>query len=374
MSKIKVAFRADASLEMGTGHVMRCLTLANALKAIGAECQFICREHQGNLIEHIRNKGHVTHALPAHPEPVGASLLAIKTPRDEQAPAHSHWLGATQEQDAIECAAILNGLQSDWLIVDHYALDARWEATLKPHYRKLMVIDDLADRPHQCNLLLDQTFGRDAKDYLRWVSSGCRILCGSQYALLRPEFAALRTYSLQRRTTPQLRQLLITMGGVDKDNATGKVLAALHGCPLPADCSITVIMGTVAPWLSEVTRQAQSMPWPTQIMVGVIDMAKMMADSDLAIGAAGATSWERCCLGLPTIMLVLAENQQKVAEGLEHAGAAYIIEPSQLHVESLRNLFAALTEFPMTLLDMSRTAASIVDGDGVGAVLHLLES
>lgn len=349
---------------MGTGHVMRCLTLADALAQRGAESHFICREHPGHLVELIRSKGYLAHLLPCE------SMCSDE--RDGL--AHSAWLGATQEQDAHVCRPILQALQPDWLIVDHYALDSRWEIALKPCYGKLMVIDDLADRLHEGDLLLDQTFGRDAKDYRTLVPDCCRLLCGSQYALLRPEFAALRPYSLQRRTTPQLRQLMITMGGVDQDNATGRVLDALHGCLLPADCSITVVMGTAAPWLSEVTRQAQSMPWPTQVMVGVSDMAKVMADSDLAIGAAGATSWERCCLGLPTIMLVLAENQRKVAEGLERAGAARIIEPSQLHVESLRSLFAAVTEFPRALLDMSRTAASIVDGVGVGAVLHLLES
>src|SRR5690606_2585434 len=147
---------------------------------------------------------------------------------------HSHWLGATQTQDAAGCVPILAKLNPDWLIVDHYALDARWERALKPHYRKLMVIDDLADRPHQCDLLLDQTFGRDAEDYQTWVPANCRLLCGSHYALLRPEFAALRPYSLARRATPQLRQLLITMGGVDKDNATGQVLEALRASQLSA--------------------------------------------------------------------------------------------------------------------------------------------
>ena len=128
-----------------------------------------------------------------------------------------------------------------------------------------------------------------------------------------PEFAALRAYSLQRRARPQLRQLLITMGGVDKDNATGEVLTALRVCPLPADCQITVVMGTTAPWLSEVEQLARDMPWPTRVLVGVNDMARLMAESDLAIGAAGATSWERCCLGLPTAMFVLAENQKYAA-------------------------------------------------------------
>lgn len=370
---MKVAFRADASLQMGTGHVMRCLTLANTLKAIGAECEFICREHQGNLIEHIRSDGHVTHALPAHPKPVGTSLLAIKTPSDEQATAHSHWLGATQEQDATECTPILSELQPDWLIVDHYALDARWEAALKPHYRKLMVIDDLADRLHECNVLLDQTFGRNAEDYKPWVPADCTLICGSQYALLRPEFAALRSYSLQRRNEPQLRQLLITMGGVDKDNATGQVLEALRSCALPMNCRITVVMGAAAPWLSEVERLAQNMPWPTQVKVGVKDMAQLMADSDLAIGAAGATSWERCCLGLPTIMVVLADNQHQVAQGLEQAGAAQVIESTQRIAQHLHSRLTPLIESPILLRAMSQPASDIVDGHGIANVMQHLE-
>lgn len=364
---MKVVFRADASLQIGTGHVMRCLTLADALTARGADCQFICREHQGHLIEQIRHKGYRTHALPVVAE---ASQSASDTPQ----PAHAAWLGSSQEQDAADCALILAEVKPDWLIVDHYALDAQWELALKPSYRQLMVIDDLADRPHVCDVLLDQTFGRDAEDYRAWVPASCRLLCGSQYALLRPEFTALRPYSLGRRTKPQLRQLLITMGGVDKDNATGQVLEALRTCPLPAGCEITVVVGSTSPWLAEVEEQAQGMPWPTMVRVGVSDMARLMADSDLGIGAAGATSWERCCLGLPTIMLVLADNQIEVARGLERAGAAWIIEMGKVVAEQLPRLIAPLIAQPSALLTMGQSAARIVDGCGAETVARLLET
>lgn len=369
---MKVTFRADASLQIGTGHVMRCLALADALAAQGADCLFICREHQGNLIEQIRNKGYCTHALPVLP-PLSASALAIKAASDEPYPVHSHWLGATQVEDAAACAGILTDVNTDWLIVDNYALDDRWELALKPHYRKLMVIDDLADRPHHCDLLLDQTFGRDAEDYHALVPASSRLLCGSRYALLRPEFAALRDYSLQRRAKPQLRQLLITMGGVDKDNATGQVLETLRGCALPPQCQITVVMGATAPWLAEVSRQAQNMPWPTTVMVGVSDMAQLMADSDLAIGAAGATSWERCCLGLPTIMLVLADNQYKVAQGLERLGAVQVLKDPLEIPDCLLVLLNGLVSLPFLLAEMSEAAASIVDGRGVVAAIKNLE-
>lgn len=347
---MKFAFRTDASIQIGTGHVMRCLTLANALAAKGAECTFICREHSGNLIEHIRSKGHSVYGLP----------LGHDTDIDL---VHSAWLGATQAQDAKTCLPLVAELQSDWLVVDHYALDARWEDAVANQCRNLMVIDDLADRKHACRLLLDQTFGRDAKDYRSLVPKDCTLLCGSNYVLLRPEFLALRPYSLERREQqPQLKHLLITMGGVDKDNVTSQVLDALRSCPLPADCEITLVMGAIAPWLTHVEQQVQTMPWPINVRVGVSNMAELMADSDLAIGAAGATSWERCCLGLPTIMVVLAENQNTIAEALSNSGAVERIE-----IFDLPHLLAQmpLIRGDLTALTlMTQAARKICTGEG----------
>lgn len=363
---MKVVFRVDASLRIGTGHIMRCLTLADALAARGADCQFICRAHEGNLIDFICEKGYVTHTLPQiHTEKhifKGINLF------------HRQWLGATQEQDADACRKILASLRVDWLIVDHYAIDIAWERALQQHYCKLMVIDDLADRLHSCDVLVDQTFGRDKADYYPFLTRSCRILCGAEYALLRSEFADLRGYSLQRRVRPSMRALLITMGGVDNGNATGRILQALQGCPLPEDCRITVVMGQTAPWLKDVRERAKSMFWPTQVLVGVRNMASLMAESDLAIGAAGATSWERCCLGLPTLMLVQAENQMKVAHGLEQAGAAKLINTTESCDLQLRSLISVLINEPTMLMHMSRNASCIVDGNGANAVIYEMRS
>lgn len=366
---MKVIFRADASLQIGTGHVMRCLTLADALAIKGVDCQFICREHEGNLIEFIRRKGYVTHALPLTCQ-ARSNLSFLSFEVATNGTAHSHWLGATQAEDALACAPFLVTQHPNWLVVDHYALDARWEDALAPHYHKLMVIDDLADRPHSCDLLLDQTFGRDAVDYLPFVTSDCSLLCGSHYALLRPEFAALRPYSLQRRANPVLRELLITIGGTDRDNVTTQILRELCASHLPPDCRITVVLGHTAPWLYEVSAQAQDMPWPTRVLVGISDMAQLMADSDLAIGAAGATSWERCCLGLPTILMVLADNQRKIAEGLCKAGAANLFDKSEIKSQPL--ITAEYMGAPL-LNAMSRAAASITNGLGASQVTkHLI--
>jgi UDP-2,4-diacetamido-2,4,6-trideoxy-beta-L-altropyranose hydrolase len=260
----------------------------------------------------------------------------------------------------------------DWLVADHYALDARWEEAMRPLTKRIMVIDDLADRHHACDLLLDQTFGRQEVDYIPLVPDGCKLLCGSQNALLRPEFAALREYSLKRRAQPVLKELLITMGGVDKDNVTGAVLRALQTCSLPGDCSLTVVMGQAAPWLQEVEAIASVMPRPTRVLVGVTNMARLMADSDLAIGAAGSTSWERCCLGLPSIMLVVADNQMKVAKGLEEVGAAFLCLSGPSLPKRLDLLLAALYADTKRAALMSDAAAKVVDGDGVYSLMKLM--
>lgn len=367
MSAMRIVFRADASLQIGSGHVMRCLTLAEALRERGAECRFICREHPGHLIEFIRGKGYPVHALPN-----GQTNPLAEGAPDQ--PSHAPWLGATQTQDAEACVAILQELRPDWLIVDHYALDQRWETALQPHYRKLMVIDDLADRPHICDLLLDQTFGRSPDDYKSWVPVDCTLLCGSQYALLRPEFGALRKYSLERRENPQLEHLLITMGGVDKDNATCQVLEALRRCALPTNCHITVIMGPSAPWLSEVRQQAAQLPWPTEVRVNVSDMALLMADSDLAIGAAGSTSWERCCLGLPTVMVVLADNQKTAAALLEQAQAVLMLSLGANLATDLRRVIEKINREKDLLKNTGEHASRISDGTGCQFIASKIEA
>lgn len=348
---------------------MRCLTLADALKAQDAVCHFICRDHAGHLMALIQSKGHTVHPLPLQPtQPTVPSI-----PNDQPL-AHAAWLGTTQAHDAAPCATILKALQPDWLVVDHYALDAQWESALRPHCRRIMVIDDLADRPHQCELLLDQTHGRSGNDYRALVPADCTVLCGAQYALLRPEFAQLRTESLRRRQQPQLRRLLVTMGGVDKDNATGKVLQALSGCDLPEGCQITVVMGTTSPWLEQVTDQAARMPKSTTVLTGVTNMARLMTDSDLALGAAGATSWERCCLGLPTLMFVLAANQLHAAKLLADTNAVRLLSLDVNMKTQVKHLVNDLAQDANGLVLMSNQAQNISDGQGCKSVVLKLLS
>jgi UDP-2,4-diacetamido-2,4,6-trideoxy-beta-L-altropyranose hydrolase len=350
---LKVIFRVDASLVMGTGHVMRSLTLAQTLKENGANVEFICRKHKGNLIDKIRSSGFNVY-----------ELEVLKNSEVDNKLEHSHWLGVTQQQDADDCIEILKKEKSDWLIVDHYALDEQWQKKLKPYYKKLMVIDDLADRKHQCDILLDQNFGRSSKDYEILTSKSTKLLMGPEYALLRPEFEKMRQYSLDRRKKANFKSLLINMGGADPDNITEKVIEKLQVANLPKDVMITIVMGKAAPHLQSVKRCASELPYYSEVKVDVDNMAEIMANTDIAIGASGATTWERCCLGIPTIQLITAFNQEFIAQKLDKVNAVKLV--------NIDNMVKNLENFQYWMKDVGGNAKKITNGTGIKAVSGFL--
>lgn len=362
---MRFAFRADASIRIGSGHVMRCLTLADSLRARGHESRFLARPHEGHLAEHIRARGHAVLLLPVD----GAE----HDEADPDGPPHADWLGGPWTEDATASLAALRDAPPDWLVVDHYALDARWEALVAPACGRMLVIDDLADRPHACDLLLDQNLGRRAADYAALLPAGCETLIGQQFALLRPEFRALRAASLARREAPLLRNLLVSMGGIDKDDATSAVLDGIEAAGLPDGVTVTVISGRDSPWLDKVRRRAADMRLPTTVLVDVRNMAERMLQADLAIGGAGGTAWERCCLGLPSIVVVLADNQRPGAEALARAGAAWVIDEVAAVPRELPGLLATAVA-PAVLAQAARRAAGITDGRGAERVSERLLS
>lgn len=360
---MRIAFRTDASIEIGNGHVMRCITLADALREQGVECVFICRPHCGHLLDLIVHRGHEVLALP--------SLTTASPSSAADDPRHARWLGTDWYTDATHTQQVLGRQAVDWLVVDHYGLDYRWELALHPNCKHLMVIDDLADRTHVCDLLLDQNLGRLAQDYGALLPPNTPILIGPQFALLRPEFSRSRGQSLARRFHPQLKQLLVTMGGVDKDNATSRILDELANCHLPDDLQITVVLGPHAPWRELVQTKALKMPRKTQLLVNANDMSQLMAESDLAIGAAGGTAWERCCLGLPSLIVVLASNQYTGAIALQKAGAALAIQDMQQIGQFLQSHLLT-GRMASVLHGMSEAAAQITDGQGTSSVMSKL--
>lgn len=339
---------------------MRCLTLARALREKGAECRFVTRVLPGHLAAQISAEGFKVTLLPA---PTGQA--------PEAPPAHAAWAGVHWEVDAAETHAAL-GNSLNLLVVDHYSFDARWEKAACPKDTKIMVVDDLADRRHECDILLDQNFGRAALDYRGLVPRNCTCLIGPRYALLRPEFAQARANTLAERSSRELRHLLITMGGVDPKDATTKVLRSLRSSDLPNGLRITVVMGSHAPALKRVRALTDNMPSPIEVAVDVNDMAACMAAADLAIGAAGSTTWERCAVGLPTIIVRIADNQALIARALSDAGAA--MDPGAVtEPEFARNLQAMLVKAQAQLSAMSERAADICDGEGATRVVSVLQ-
>ena len=318
MSKPLILFRCDAAPAIGTGHVMRCLTLADELAGRGAECVFVSAPGTSDMVPALSYP-----VLPPEKLPYGAALA----------------------------------------VIDHYGLDAAYEAVVRSQTRAVMSIDDLPNRRHHCDLLLDQTHGREADEYRELVPHNSIVLAGSSYALLRPQFAEMREEALARRDGC-LRRLLVSLGGTDPDNVTDRVLDAVASSGL--DLMVEVVMGAKAPHLDSVRAQAAAMKG-ARVLVGVSDMAGLMAQADLAIGAAGTTTWERCCLGLPTLMLVIADNQKDISRLVVGAGAALEATPATIPGQ-LRQLAAQ----PQTLQSLSQAAAQVCDGRGAAHVADAL--
>jgi len=352
---MKVIFRVDASLQIGTGHVMRCLCLAEALRKGGDDVEFICRQHNGSLVNKIRLAGFNVY-----------ELELLKNSKVDNKLFHSSWLGVTQQKDSYDCIKILKKVKTDWLIVDHYGLDKDWQIELKSYCKKIMVIDDLGDRMHDCNLLLDQNFGSTQAKYQGLVKKYCKIIAGPNYALLRDEFLQWRDYSLKRREKKlQINTLLVTLGGVDSDNYTEKVLQMLAKCKLVMSTEIQVVMGENSPHLSRVQNQASKMPFRTTVNIGVSNMAELMANADLAIGAAGSTTWERCCLGLPTIQLIISENQRQISEALDKINAIKLLE-------KLDDIILFTETFDLWFFQVKKNCKVLVHGNGSSLVKEQL--
>lgn len=358
---MNIVFRADASMRIGTGHIMRCLTLADTLASVGHICTFIIRNHSGHLADLIRQRGYRV-ALMSRPDP----LLQAQTVDTN----YANWLGASWQADAEETITLLQGVKPEWLIVDHYAIDCRWHKAVRPVVGKILVIDDLADRKLDCDVLLNQNYGCTEADYQELVNYNCKLLLGSQYALLRPEFAALRQQAINKRKTYQgIRRILISMGGTDPDNVTSLVLESLASVGWADFPFIDVVLNGKAPHLKSVIELAERHPFPVSVTVDANDMARLMFLADLAIGAGGSTNWERCCLGLPSLVIITAENQTRGIQILTENGVVFCFKIGEL-IGLLKAISTVWNSQDWLLF--SKNSFSITDGLGSNLVMREL--
>lgn len=265
-----IAIRTDATSRIGTGHFMRCLTLADVLKQRGAQIRFVSRHLPEHLRSKLAEKGHEFALLDTVQNDVTLDGLA-----------HAPWLCVSQAQDAADSIQALSDDKWDWLIVDHYALDTRWETLLRQTAKKILVIDDIADRQHDCNILLDQNLYADMETrYTGKVPKSCQMLLGPHYALLRDEFRKVHEQAKPR--TGLVKQVLIFFGGVDADNFTGRAIEALSGIDL-AGLHVDVVIGAQHPCREQINDACTQHGFNCHIQTD--KMAELMTAADLAIGA-----------------------------------------------------------------------------------------
>ncbi|WP_317204573.1 UDP-2,4-diacetamido-2,4,6-trideoxy-beta-L-altropyranose hydrolase [Janthinobacterium sp.] len=304
-----VVFRVDASLASGSGHVMRCLTLATALRAGGAAVSFVCRVHPGHLCGLIEERGFAVRRLAA-PDP---AFVPAGGP-------YAAWLGAAPAEDAAQTLAALDG-RPDWLVVDHYAIDAAWEGALRGAVGRILALDDLAERRHDCDILLDQNMvaGMDGR-YAGLLPPGCATLLGPDYALLQPEYAEWRARRAPPRQPP--RRLFAFFGGVDPADLSGKTLQAFLALGR-AGLELDLVLPTQYP--QEALRARAAGHANVRLHSGLPSLAPLMARADLALGACGATSWERLALRLPALVVLAAENPRAGALEQQRRGLAFLL-------------------------------------------------
>jgi UDP-2,4-diacetamido-2,4,6-trideoxy-beta-L-altropyranose hydrolase len=291
------------------------LTLALVLRERGAKVFFICRELPGNSIALVERQDFNVFSLPYNDK------VNLQASELDDLPRHGMWLREHLQTDIAQTKKCLSSLSDinqgaiDWLIVDHYAIDIKWERALRPYFKHLMIIDDLADRYHDCEILLDQNFYSNYQyRYQQLVPKSCNLLLGPQYALLRPEFGEMHRCVKMRNG--EISNILVFMGGSDSTNETKKVLLALEKINFAG--VVNVVVGYSNPYrdeIIEICNRHENYKFYCQ----VDNMAELMNKADLAIGAGGSTTWERCCLALPSLVISVAENQVVLAQDADQA-------------------------------------------------------
>ena len=371
-------FRCDASLRIGSGHVMRCRTLARALKRRAVESVFLCRRQPGDLIALLEQEFRVV--------PLQESPLPFCDSHSDGEPLsgrelYASWLGCTEEQDAKACLAALAEARLEppaWLVLDHYGLAAPWQLCMQEGLRladgsapAVLVLDDLADRAHQASMLIDANrLDPAAPDpYRNRVPEACTTLLGPAFALLDPLYPRLQPLLPPRS---QLTRVLVFFGGMNTANHAAVALEALSH-PQLRHLAVDVVVGAAAPHREDLESLVRPRP-NTCLHVGLLSLAGLMARADLALGAAGTASWERACLGLPCLVVPVAENQQQGARALEAAGVARCLnlETAADPAAILQAALLELLETPDALLGMSEACMQLGDGRGLDRVVTAL--
>ena len=333
----EAVFRFDATPATGFGHAVRCSALASHLGALGWRSRAAVK----------------TDAALGGPWLKGFDRVVGLQPIDDDEPA------ALRAAAAAAC---------DLLVVDHYGWDARRERRCRDWAKSIAVIDDLADRDHDCDVLCNSNLTWQPLDYAARVPAGARLLLGPRHALLREGFAKAR-HRLERSPGGDVRRLFVNIGATDP---TGLLPTIVDGIVRAGfDGAVDIVIAAQAPGRAALAKKLDAVPFAGRLHVDAGDVAGLMASADLAVGAAGATAWERCCLALPSLVAIVADNQRHVAAGLKAAGAAQVLEPN-FTAEGLAAALVPLLRAGEARAAMAARAGRLCDGLGCGRVAEAL--
>ena len=356
---MKVLLRVDSSIRIGTGHIMRCLTLAHALAKKGVEIVFICRDLEGNLIEKVKTSGFKVRVL-ARP-----ALTNRKVKKTAGVEKYLEWLEVEQEIDASQTADIISIEKPDWVVIDHYGIDEKWQTVIAKYDLKILVIDDLFNRKHICDILVDQNYGSLREKYEDLVPKSCQLFCGPSYTLLRSEFKLQRSSSLKYRTTNSISTIIVSMGGVDEYNYTEKVIDALGDSRLVGKIKeVIILLGRHCPHKDSIRKAATLSPLNVNVLVEANNVAQILSKADVAIGAVGSTTWERFSLGVPSILMVIAANQNDIAKRLVGDKLIELAERTR----DIPTILLALSENKTRLKFLSEEPSKVIDALGADRI------
>ena len=356
-------FRVDSSYEIGTGHVMRCLNLARVLLNCGVKVLFICRNLKGNLINIIKNEFQVLVIEDYHTE---------NNKNNDKKSIHNFYIN--QNLDSLNTIKLIESLNIEnfcYLIIDHYSLDREWEKVLQKKYKneenklfKILVVDDLFNREHICDFILDQNIITQNNPYLNLINQNTKCILGPYFALLSSEYSLKKKTIVKRNT---IKTILVFFGGIDKNNLTMKVINILLNNRFK-DKIINIVIGKNNRELQNIKKITESRK-NFNLFIQIDSLANLLSKSDLVIGGGGVNSWERECMEVPTILISLSENQVNLAKSITDLGKVKYLG----HYDQLEDgVLSQSIENEINQKSLRNKKGYFIDGFGANRVALLL--
>ena len=359
MSRQRFYIRADASPVIGTGHFVRCMNLAKFLIKRDAEVTFISRNVGSDLNKQIMAAG------------CRVIDLQLQSNSSNQSPDdYATWLGANERDDISQCLSLISDNEDFSIIVDHYGVNQEWLGIAKKECSQLIVLDDLAERKLDVDVVINQNLGWTAADYANLVEQETKLLLGPRYAIIDENYSTVRQKLDRSFESEDPLRVLISLGGSDIENVSGKVARVLEEMQRKHDFVVTIVVGSLNPNSNDLHELCQRSGGKIVLIQGANNLVDAYASHDIAVGAIGGSSWERCCLGLPTILVPIAENQKPAASKLHDAGAGILLDSSsdQFGLELCNTLIRLAN--PEVRKQISNIAADVCDGSGGKRVVN----